>query len=242
MEVIPAIDLKNGKCVRLLQGRDEATTKYSDDPAATAAEWVRQGAQRLHVVDLDGAFGRASGNLEILKRIIDRVDATIQFGGGLRSLEDMEEALAAGVDKLVLGTSAIENPGLLASALKKFGAARLIVAIDGLRGQVATRGWKRVSEVKVIDLATQVYGVGVKEILYTDIARDGMMTGPDTATLVNLGAIGLDLLASGGVSDADDVRALIGLRQPKLKGVIIGKALYEKRIDLPLLLSEISPC
>jgi phosphoribosylformimino-5-aminoimidazole carboxamide ribotide isomerase len=242
MEIIPAIDLKSGKCVRLLQGREENATEYSDDPVAVAAEWVRQGARRLHIVNLDGAFGRSSENLDVLSRIAEQVRAVIQFGGGLRTLEDVEDAMSRGPDKIVLGTSVVENPALVETVLGKFGSERVITAIDGLHGKVATHGWRTISDVAVIDLAHTMRDLGVKEMLYTDITRDGMMTGPDCSTMTKLGAIGIDVLASGGISTADDVRALLALGQPRITGVIIGRALYEKRIDLGTLIKEVSPC
>jgi phosphoribosylformimino-5-aminoimidazole carboxamide ribotide isomerase len=232
MDIIPAIDLKNGTCVRLRQGRDDATTEYSDDPLAVAAEWVSQGAQRLHVVNLDGAFGRSSGNLEILRRIAERVDVRIQYGGGLRSLDAMEEVFSAGAAKAVIGTVAVEDPALLRDAVRGFGEAKIIVALDAVSGRVATRGWQHMSGESVHDLARRLFDVGVREILYTDIERDGMMTGPDLKTLNELAGIGLQVIASGGVSSVEDLLRIVDLRQQLITGVIVGKALYEKKIDL----------
>jgi phosphoribosylformimino-5-aminoimidazole carboxamide ribotide isomerase len=240
MEIIPAIDLKGGKCVRLLQGRDEATTEYSNDPVAVAAEWQRQGAKRLHIVNLDGALGRASANFDILKEIALSSIAMIQFGGGLRSLHDIQQAFNAGCEKVVVGTLVIENPKLLAEVLTTFGAHRVVVALDAMNGRIATHGWQTVSDVSVVDLACDVEQRGVVEILYTDIARDGMMNGPDLATLEALAATGLNVIASGGVSGSEDVHRLVQLGLKNLVGVIIGKALYERRILLPQLLKEIA--
>jgi phosphoribosylformimino-5-aminoimidazole carboxamide ribotide isomerase len=232
MDIIPAIDLKGGKCVRLRQGRDDATTEYSDDPLAVAEQWASQGAQRLHVVNLDGAFGRSSGNLDILRRIAERVDVRIQYGGGLRSLDAMEEVFAAGASKAVLGTVAVEDPGLLRDAVRGFGEAKIIVAIDAVGGKVATRGWQEVSGEFARDLARRLFDMGVREILTTDIERDGMMTGPDLETLSDLAGIGLNVIASGGVSSLEDVMRIVDLRQQLITGVIVGKALYEMKIDL----------
>jgi len=242
MEIIPAIDLKNGKCVRLVQGRDDAATEYSADPVAVAQEWVAQGARRLHLVNLDGAFGRSSRNFEIVKEIVTSVDARIQFGGGLRSKEAIDHALAAGCDKVVLGTVAVAKPALLREALLDHGEDRVIVALDASGGKVATHGWQMVSEENVVDCAHRVHQFGARHILYTDISRDGMMNGPDVSTLVELCATGVTIIASGGISSNDDVLSVIALHQPAIKGVIIGKALYEKRISLPLLLNQISLC
>lgn len=232
MDIIPAIDLKGGKCVRLRQGRDDATTEYSDDPLTVAEQWASLGAQRLHVVNLDGAFGRSSGNLDILRRIAERVDVRIQYGGGLRSLDAMEEVFAAGASKAVLGTVAVEDPGLLRDAVRGFGEAKIIVAIDAVGGKVATRGWQEVSGELAYDLARRLFDMGVREILTTDIERDGMMTGPDLEMLNHLAGIGLKVIASGGVSSIEDVMRIVDLRQQLITGVIIGKALYEKKIDL----------
>jgi phosphoribosylformimino-5-aminoimidazole carboxamide ribotide isomerase len=239
MLIIPAIDLKNGKCVRLEQGRDDRTTVYSGDPAATAREWVRQGARRLHVVNLDGAFGRRSVNLDVVRSIVQSVDAEIEFGGGLRSLEAMRHALDAGIHKIVLGTVAVEQPRILSDALALLGPSRIIVALDGIGGKIATRGWTSVTEIAVEDLVRRLRGEGVEEVLYTDIERDGMLSGPDLPTLELLGSSGLRVIASGGVSSTADIAALRSLAGTPLFGVIVGKALYEKRVTLSELLAAV---
>jgi phosphoribosylformimino-5-aminoimidazole carboxamide ribotide isomerase len=230
MDIIPAVDLKSGKCVRLVQGRDDATTVYSDDPITVARGWVGEGARKLHVVNLDGAFGRESRNLEVLGEICRSIDVVVQFGGGLRTLEAMNEAFGAGAAKIVLGTVAIEDPGLLDAALAQFGAERTIVALDAVEGRVATRGWTVVSDRAVVDVAREILNAGVREILYTDIKRDGMLSGPDISTLGDLASTGLSVIASGGVSSADDIRAIAALRSSSISGVIVGKALYEGRV------------
>jgi phosphoribosylformimino-5-aminoimidazole carboxamide ribotide isomerase len=243
MHIIPAIDLKNGKCVRLLQGRDDATTEYSSDPVAVAKRWQELGAKRIHVVNLDGAFGRASGNVEIVRRIAQNVAAEVQFGGGLRSMVDIEAAAATGVKKLVLGTIAIENKGLLADCIRLLGADRLIVALDASKGKVATKGWTEVTDRPVLDVALEMAEMGIQEILYTDITRDGMMTGPDLATLRLLATkTKLNVIASGGISNQDDVLELARLGLKGISGVIIGKALYEGKIDLRQIVEEVRSC
>jgi phosphoribosylformimino-5-aminoimidazole carboxamide ribotide isomerase len=243
MDIIPAIDLKNGKCVRLLQGRDEATTEYSSDPVAVAKRWQELGASRIHVVNLDGAFGRASGNVSIVRRIVDEVDAAVQFGGGLRSVTDIETAGATGAAKLVLGTIAIENIPLLSDCLRRFGPERIIVALDASNGKVATKGWTEVTERPVLEMAKEMEEMGIREILYTDISRDGMMKGPDLETLKVLAEkTGLGVIASGGVSSREDVLALASLGLKGITGVIIGKALYEGKIDLRQILEEVRSC
>jgi len=243
MEIIPAIDLKNGRCVRLLQGREEATTEYSSDPVAVAKRWEELGATRIHVVNLDGAFGRASGNLEIVRRIVEEVGTDVQFGGGLRSTADINAAVATSVKKLVLGTIAIENKGLLADCLRTLGPDRIIVALDASNGKVATKGWTEVTQQSVLDVAIEVEDMGVGEILYTDISRDGMMSGPDLATLTLLATrTDLKVIASGGISKREDVLELARLGLKGIAGVIIGKALYEGKIDLQEIVKEVRAC
>jgi len=243
MHIIPAIDLKNGKCVRLLQGRDDATTEYSSDPVAVAKRWQELGAKRIHVVNLDGAFGRASGNVEIVRRIAQNVAAEVQFGGGLRSMVDIEVAAATGVRRFVLGTIAIENKGLLADCVRLVGPERVIVALDASKGKVATKGWTEVTDRPVLDVALEMEEMGIQEILYTDIGRDGMMTGPDLATLKILATeTNLKVIASGGISNRDDVLELARLGLKGISGVIIGKALYEGKIDLRQIVEELRSC
>jgi len=238
MDIIPAIDLKGGKCVRLRQGKEEEATEYSADPVAVAAGWVKQGARRLHVVNLDGAFGNTSENGMIMQKIAASSGVTVQFGGGLRTLDAMQEAVNAGAGRLVLGTIAVESPDLVGKALERFGTDRIIVAVDAMDGKVATRGWKVRSAHSVMSVARTMKSLGVEEILYTDILRDGMMSGPDLRTVTRLADEGLRVLASGGIASAADVQGLRDLGHPNVAGVIIGKALYEGKIDLRKLLAE----
>lgn len=238
MEIIPAIDLKGGKCVRLRQGKEEEATEYSADPVAVAAGWVEQGAKRLHVVNLDGAFGNASENGRIMQRIAVTAGVSVQFGGGLRTLEAMQDALDAGASRIVLGTIAVEQPEIVSAALARFGQDRVIIAIDAMDGKVATRGWKVRSAHSVMSVARTMKALGVEEVLYTDIARDGMMSGPDLRTVERLADEGMRVLASGGVSSAADVRALRDLRHANVTGAIIGKALYEGKIVLRDIIQE----
>jgi phosphoribosylformimino-5-aminoimidazole carboxamide ribotide isomerase len=237
VDIIPAIDLRQGKCVRFKQGREEHATEYSADPNSVAQEWVRQGARRLHIVNLDGAFGRASDNFSIVRDIVRSTAVTIQFGGGLRTREAIESALEAGVAKVVLGTLAFENRSVMEECLRRYGPDRIIVALDTVDGKIALRGWLSVSEARVEAAAADVYSAGVKEILYTDILRDGMMSGPDIEKLNALTDIGLRVIASGGVASEMDVRTLMNLRKENLIGVIIGKALYEQTVSLPSLIA-----
>ena len=232
MQIIPAIDLKGGRCVRLLQGRDDATTEYSADPVAVADGWVRQGARRVHVVNLDGAFGRDSLNLEVFRNIARGRDIIWHLGGGLRTMEAVTAAFDAGAGKAVVGTAAINDPAFLAGLLKEFGGEKIIVALDARGGRVVTHGWTETTSESVESLARRVHGLGVTEILYTDVARDGMLTGPDLETLGRLADIGPSVLASGGVSSVADIERLAALRKQAITGVIVGKALYENRFTL----------
>lgn len=240
MDIIPAIDLKNGKCVRLRQGRDDATTEYSADPVAMAVRWVDEGARRLHVVNLDGAFGRSSAHLGILRQIVERTGVMVEFGGGLRSLASIREALDAGAAKVVLGTLALEDPESLLAILKEAGPERVIVALDTVKGKATTHGWTNVTDMDVLTLAARLVVLGVREVLQTDVSRDGMMTGPDLETLRSLSGLDLKVIASGGVSSAADVKRLADLKQGNLTGVIIGRALYEGVVDLRLVIQETS--
>jgi phosphoribosylformimino-5-aminoimidazole carboxamide ribotide isomerase len=232
MLVIPAIDLKGGKCVRLLQGRDEATTEYSADPVAVADEWVRQGARRIHVVNLDGAFGRESPNLEVFRSMTGRHRVQWNFGGGLRTREAVAAAFEAGATNAVVGTAAINDPAFLERLLEGFGAHRITLALDAKGGRVVTHGWTETTSEDVESLARRLRDLGAAEILYTDVMRDGMMTGPDLETLRRLADVCPSVLASGGVASAADISRIVALGRPSITGVIVGKALYERRCSL----------
>jgi len=228
MILLPAIDIRGGKCVRLLQGQETAVTVYGDDPLAMAVEWVRQGASWLHIVNLDGAFGRASGNLATVNRIVREAGANVEFGGGLRTLEDIAAAVEAGVRKVVLGTAAFADEGLLRRVIARYGSERVVVAIDAKDGIVTTRGWTATTGVTVVEAARRLESLSVREVLYTDVSRDGMMGGPDSGMLRLLTeSTGLEVIASGGVASLDDLRLLAGLDLPRLTAVVVGKALYE---------------
>ena len=233
MIVIPAIDLKHGKCVRLLQGRKSDVTVYNDDPVAVAKEFASAGAQMIHVVDLDGAFsGVGSANRGVAKRIVDAVDVPVEFGGGVRTLEDVRELCEAGVARVVLGTIAAEEPELLKDFVDRF-ASRICVGIDARDGRVMTRGWEATSSLMAVELARTVVARGVERIVYTDIARDGMLVGPNVEqTLAVARAADVNVTASGGVSSLDDIKRLRDTGEPRLDSVIVGKALYEWKFKL----------
>ena len=231
MLIIPAIDLKDGKCVRLKQGRMEDDTVFSDDPVATAQHWVEQGARRLHLVDLNGAFAGAPIHKPIVEAIVKQQPTLpIQIGGGIRSLETIEHYLEAGVTYVIIGTKAVQDPDFVSQACRQF-AGHIIVGIDAKEGYVATDGWAKVTDVKATELAKGFADVGVSSIVYTDIARDGMMQGVNIEQTVNLAAYsGLPVIASGGVSNLDDVRLLKG--QAGILGAITGRAIYEGTLKL----------
>ena len=232
MIIYPAIDLRNGRVVRLKQGRADAETKYSDDPAHIALRWQSEGAEWLHVVNLDGAFGDdSSANARELARIISSVSIPVQFGGGLRDLASIAAAFARGVARVVIGTAAIENPQLVSDAIARWGAERIVVGIDARDGMVATRGWIAQSKVSAIALAKQMRARGIERIVYTDIVRDGMLRGIDADAIAQLArAANIGVIASGGVASVNDVIALHAYRE--IEGVIIGQALYVGTIDL----------
>src|SRR4051812_19626350 len=233
MKILPAIDLKDGRCVRLVQGKMDQAKVYDDDPVAVAGAFSRAGAEMIHVVDLDGAFsGVGSANRAILKSIIGNVNVPIQFGGGIRSELDVEAIIDAGVERVVLGTLAYESPEKLESLVRKFGA-RICVGIDALDGQVKTRGWEHTTEVSAIEFACAVKDLGVERVVYTDISRDGMLSGANVEQTCELARQSqLKVTASGGVSSLDDIHRLRAANEPLVDSVIIGKALYENRFKL----------
>jgi phosphoribosylformimino-5-aminoimidazole carboxamide ribotide isomerase len=238
--VFPAIDLRQGRCVRLRQGQSEDEILYGDDPAAVARRWVQQGAQWLHVVNLDGAFGdaaigpRGPINLQRLEEIhASAPDIPIQFGGGLRSLDDVEEALGRGATRVILGTVAVQEPELVAEALVRFGVERIAVGIDAHDGRVATHGWTQTSDTTALALGQQVRAQGAIRAVYTDIARDGMLSGVNVeATAALARASGLRVIASGGVASLQDIRRLKAAGEDKIEGVIVGQALYSGAVSL----------
>lgn len=228
--IYPAIDLRGGKVVRLKEGDPARMTSYSDDPAQTARRWLDAGTEWLHVVNLDGAFGESDNANRAALEAILKCGARVQFGGGMRSLDAIEDVLNLGVSRAILGTIAIEQPDMVADTLKRFGAEHVAVGIDARDGLVRTRGWKNDSGIKATDLALQMRTFGVATFIFTDIRRDGLGSGlniPSTRGLAE--ASGLDVIASGGVHTIDDV---IAARDAGLAGCIIGRALYDGTVDL----------
>ncbi len=232
MEVIPAIDLRDGSCVRLVQGELGTETIYSDEPVEMARRWERMGASRLHVVDLDGAFTGSPQNLDVIKDMLEAVKIPLQVGGGIRTMETVREVLEIGVDRVILGTAAILSPELVGQCCREYGE-RIVVGIDGKNGLVAIEGWEATVEMTIEKLAMTIRELGIKRVIFTDTRRDGTLRGPNMEATKGLAeASGLKVIASGGVSSLDDLRALRLLKEYGVEGVIMGKALYSGAISL----------
>ncbi len=232
MIIIPAIDLKDGLCVRLLQGKRDEVTAYSNDPVLTALKWVNDGAELIHIVDLDGAFTGEQKNFGSIKKIKEAlgVNVKLQVGGGIRDMEKIYQLISMGVDRIILGTAAIKDPALLERACKRF-HGKILVAIDAKNGMVAIKGWEEVTEIKAIELAKSVQGSGASGIIYTDISRDGMLTGPNLeATKEIVNSVNIPVIASGGVSSLKDIKNLKNIEG--FYGAITGKAIYAGAIKL----------
>ncbi len=228
MQIIPAVDIKNGKCVRLSQGRADKETIYSDDPVAMACHWDEEGARLIHVVDLDGAFDGIPANADLVKDIIYNSSVDIQVGGGIRSLEAIEAYVKAGAYRVILGTIAQKDPAFVAAACREF-PGKVMVGIDAKDGNVAIRGWVEVSSQKATDLARQMEPMGVAGFIFTDISRDGMLKGPNLASIREFAeATTLPVIASGGVGTLKDIADLLALQPLGVTGIITGKALYDK--------------
>jgi phosphoribosylformimino-5-aminoimidazole carboxamide ribotide isomerase len=233
MILFPAIDLRDGRCVRLVEGKLENETVFSDDPAAMARNWEAQGAEMLHLVDLDGAFAGTPKNLAVVKTIVDAINVPVQLGGGIRSLATIEAVLNAGVSRIILGTSSVAQPELVTEAVRRFGADKIVVGIDARDGKVALKGWVEATEVSAINLARQMQSIGIKHIIFTDIARDGKLQGPNLASIKEMAeSLAIGVIASGGVSKIEDIEALKKLESTGVEGVIIGKAIYTGAVDL----------
>jgi phosphoribosylformimino-5-aminoimidazole carboxamide ribotide isomerase len=232
MLVIPAIDLKAGRCVRLYQGDLNQATIYSKDPVATALRWQSEGAERLHVVDLDGAVSGAGVNTTVIKQICQPLTIPVQVGGGIRGLDAIEGLLSCGVARVILGTVAYRRPEVVATACERF-SGHITVGIDARVGKVAVQGWTEATELDAITLAERCAGVGVSEIIYTDITRDGTEQGVNLeATLALARAVSLPIIASGGVASIRDIERLVPLEAEGIVGVIVGRALYTGAVKL----------
>lgn len=233
MLVIPAIDLKDGACVRLRQGNMEDVTVFSDDPVAVAAKWVEAGCKRLHLVDLNGAFEGKPVSAPIIQAIAHKFpDLPIQVGGGIRSLETIDEYLMTGVNYVIIGTKAVTDPHFIEEACNKF-PDKIIVGIDAKEGMVATNGWSEISSHRVVDIAKRFEDYGVTSIIYTDISRDGMLQGCNVEhTAALAAATSIPIIASGGIHTLQDIQTLLDAKQPNIIGVVTGRALYEGTLNL----------
>jgi phosphoribosylformimino-5-aminoimidazole carboxamide ribotide isomerase len=232
MIVIPAIDLKEGKCVRLEQGLMDKNTVFNDNPAAQARAWQDQGAEMLHIVDLDGAFAGEPKNRAAIEAIVAAITIPSQLGGGIRDIETIEAYLSLGLSRVIIGTAAQRNPELVREACARF-PGRIVVGIDAKNGMVAVQGWAEVTDITAVDLARKFEDCGVAAIIYTDIARDGMLQGPNLeATKALAEAVSIPIIASGGVSSLQDIRNLMAIESSGVNGVITGKAVYTGAIRL----------
>jgi phosphoribosylformimino-5-aminoimidazole carboxamide ribotide isomerase len=229
MKLYPAVDIKDGKCVRLLQGRFDAITAYGDDPVAMAVKWAEMGAQALHVVDLDGARSGTAGNRRQILAMARAVSIPVQTGGGVRTLEDVKELLSGGLARVILGTSAVRRPEMVRAALKAYGE-RIIIGIDAKDGFVAVEGWESGSDREAVAFAREMAALGARTVIYTDIATDGTLAGPNVPAMREMvEKSGMDVIASGGVGSIAD---LLALRDTGAAGAITGKAIYTGAIDL----------
>ena len=232
MIIYPAIDIRGGRCVRLTEGRFDAETVFADDPAEMALKWAGLGAEFLHLVDLDGALAGEGKNVPVIERILQSVSIPVQLGGGIRNLETIEKLLELGVTRLILGSAAVKNPELVAEACKKY-PGHIAVGIDAKNGEVAIEGWGQGSGVAATELAKKMASFGVETIIYTDISRDGMLSGVNVeATAALARACGVPIIASGGVASLDDIRRVKAVEGDGVQGCIIGKAIYTGAVDL----------
>lgn len=233
MQIIPAIDIRGGRCVRLIQGKFDQETVFGDDPVKMANKWASLGAQRLHIVDLDGAKSGTPLNAEIISLMAKSIEIPVQMGGGIRTLETAEKMLALGVDRVIIGTSAALDRSLAESMFKALGE-RAVLGLDASGGFVATHGWQNVLDVKAVDFAREMQKAGAKRIIHTDISRDGMLEGVNLAAMKEMAeAVEIPVIASGGVTNTFDIVNLKKLEPLGIEGVIVGKALYTGSIDLP---------
>lgn len=231
MNIIPAVDIKGGRCVRLAQGKADQETVYSEDPLAVANDWDEQGARLIHVVDLDGAFDGKPVHADLIKNIIYNSSVDIQIGGGIRTLDAIKTYVDAGAYRVILGTVAQKDPDFVKQACEQF-PGKIMVGIDARDGMVAIKGWVEVTDQKAADLAKAMEPLGVAGFIFTDISRDGMMQGPNLESIKSFAEnTSLPVIASGGVSRPEDISALLALKTQGLSGIIIGKALYDKRVD-----------
>ncbi len=229
MKIYPAIDIKDGKCVRLLQGRFSDVTVYGDSPADTAQKWESLGGEFIHVVDLDGALKGSGINANAISEICSRVNVPVQTGGGIRTMEDIQARLDCGINRVIIGTKAVADADFVKKAVEKYGD-KIVIGIDAKDGMVAIEGWEKTSEFTAVEFAKKMADLGVKTIVYTDIATDGTLAGPNVEAMREMvNAVDADIIASGGVGSLEHI---IALKDTGVEGVIVGKALYTNKVDL----------
>ena len=229
MRIYPAIDIKDGNCVRLLQGKFSDLTVYGDNPAEMAKKWESLGGEYIHVVDLDGALKGHGVNAEIIRQICESVSVPVQTGGGIRTMEDIEAKLSCGISRVIIGTKAVSNPDFVREAVKKYGD-KIVIGIDAKDGMVAVEGWEKTSDFTALEFAKKMVDLGVKTIVYTDIATDGTLAGPNVEAMREMAAtVNADIIASGGIGNIEHIKAL---KDTGVEGVIVGKALYTDNVDL----------
>jgi phosphoribosylformimino-5-aminoimidazole carboxamide ribotide isomerase len=229
MRIYPAIDIKDGKCVRLFKGRFDEVTVYGDDPAAMAQKWEREGGEFIHVVDLDGAKHGHGVNADVIKKLCASVNVQVQTGGGIRSMEDIEKKLACGINRVIIGTSAVRDEDFVRRAVDKY-KEKIVIGVDAKDGFVAIEGWEEISRFTAVDFAKKMERLGVQTIVYTDIATDGTLAGPNADAMSEMvSKTGLDVIASGGIGNAEHIKSLI---PTGVEGVIVGKALYTGNVKL----------
>lgn len=229
MRIYPAIDIKDGKCVRLYKGRFDDVTVYGDSPAEMAKKWEAQGGEYIHVVDLDGALKGHGVNADKIREICESVSVPVQTGGGIRTMEDIEAKLACGISRVIIGTKAVSDSEFVKRAADKYGD-KIVIGIDAKDGMVAVEGWEKTSDFTAVEFAKKMVSLGIKTIVYTDIATDGTLSGPNAAAMREMAAaVNADIIASGGVGSLDDI---LSLKDTGVEGVIVGKALYTGRVDL----------
>lgn len=229
MRIYPAIDIKDGQCVRLLRGSFDNVTVYGNDPAEMAKKWQAEGGEFIHVVDLDGALKGHGVNAEAIKKICESVSVPVQTGGGIRTMEDIEAKLACGINRVIIGTKAVSDSEFVRRAVEKYGD-KIVIGIDAKDGMVAIEGWEKTSEWKAVDFAKKMEEIGVKTIVYTDIATDGTLQGPNVQAMKEMAeSVDVDIIASGGVGSIEHIKALL---PTGVEGVIVGRALYTNSVDL----------
>ncbi len=240
MLIIPAVDIKNGKCVRLLQGKMDEETVFSNEPYKMAQKWEKEGAKLIHLVDLDGAIKKKPINLECIKQIVENVKVPLQLGGGIRNLSTIEEYINLGISKIIIGSEAIHNPEFVKESCKKF-PGKIVVGIDAKKGYVAIEGWTKITKVKAVEIAKKFEDYGVCAINFTDIEKDGMQQGVNIEETIKMAQnLSIPIIASGGVSNIDDIKKIIPLKKYGIEGIISGRALYEGTLSLKEAIEEIA--